>query len=145
MSEFYERYCEAVKNRTQLSPAERFLGFFPVAVEPGFIAFELNVTEQHANPQGTLMGGITSALADMATGVAFSTTLEADETFTTIELKINYLKPVWSGVIRAEGRVIKRGRTIGLVECSIYDESRSLVAHATSTCMALRGDKAEGR
>ena len=145
MSNFYKIYSEAVKNQTQVSPAEQFLGFFPVAVEPGSIAFEMQVTPQHANPQGTLMGGIISALADMATGVAFSTTLEAEETFTTVELKVNYLKPIWSGTIRAEGRVIKRGRTIGLAECSIYDESRSLVAYATSTCMALRGDKAGGR
>lgn len=55
-------------------------------------------------------------------------------------MKLNLLKPVFQSKLRAEGRIIKRGNTIGLLECEVYDEKQSLVAHATSTCMVLKGN-----
>lgn len=55
------------------------------------------------------------------------------------------LRPVWTGKLRACGRVVGRGRTVGLAECEIADDQGRIVAHATSTCMALRGDMAAGR
>jgi len=58
---------------------------------------------------------------------------------------MNFLKPVWAGHLVAEARVVKAGRTIGLVDCRVTDESGSLVAYGTSTCMTLRGDAASGR
>jgi uncharacterized protein (TIGR00369 family) len=67
------------------------------------------------------------------------------ETFTTLELKINFLKPVWTGKLRAIGRVVKHGKTLGPLECDITDEHQSLVARASSTCMTLRGEQALGR
>lgn len=90
-------------------------------------------------------GGILCDIADMAMGVAFASTLEKNETFTTVELKINYLKPVWNEKITAYGEVMKRGNTIGLVKCDVFDEGCSLVAHVISTCMVLRGEKSAGR
>ena len=72
-------------------------------------------------------------------------TLEEGETFTTLELKINFLKPVWKARLRAVARVVKQGRTVGMVECDITDDKESLVARATSTCMTLRGEQAKGR
>jgi uncharacterized protein (TIGR00369 family) len=78
-------------------------------------------------------------------GIAYASTLAEDESFTTLELKINFLKPVWQTRLTAEGRVVKRGRTIGLTECDITDENGSLVARASSTCMTLGGDEAAGR
>jgi uncharacterized protein (TIGR00369 family) len=92
-----------------------------------------------------VQGGVLVAVADAAMGVAYATALEDGESFATLELKINYLKPVWSGTLTAVGTVLKSGRTIGLTECRVTDESGSLVAHATSTCMTLRGDAASGR
>ena len=68
-----------------------------------------------------------------------------DESFTTVELKINFFRPVWQAQLKAEGTVVRRGHTIGYVECTITDEENRLVAKAASTCMALRGQKAEGR
>jgi uncharacterized protein (TIGR00369 family) len=62
-----------------------------------------------------------------------------------LEVKINYLKPVWTARLRAEGRLVKGGRVIGLVECDITDETGNLVARASSTCMTLRGEQAQGR
>ena len=64
---------------------------------------------------------------------------------TTLKLKINFLKPVWKGHLRARGKVVKRGRTVGLVECDVTDETGGLVARSSSTCMTLRGEHAAGR
>jgi uncharacterized protein (TIGR00369 family) len=94
---------------------------------------------------GTLHGGAVCDLADAAMGMAYASELERGESFTTLELKINFMKPVWRSHLRAEGKVVKRGRTVGLVECDVLDEKGSLVARASSTCMTLRGDAAKGR
>jgi len=67
------------------------------------------------------------------------------ETFTTLEFKINFLRPVWSGRLLATGRVISGGRTIGLLECDVTDAQPRLVARASSTAMTLRGAQAAGR
>jgi len=77
--------------------------------------------------------------------MAYASFLDEGETFTTLELKINFLKPVWAGRITATGRVVKGGRTVGLVECDVHDGKQALVARASSTCMTLRGDQAQGR
>lgn len=66
-------------------------------------------------------------------------------TTATIELKINFLKPVGTAKLRAIGRLVKRGKTTGFVECDITDEQQSLVARASSTCITLRGEQAHGR
>ena len=100
---------------------------------------------QHANPMGTLHGGILCDIADAAMGMAFASTLASGESFTTVELKINFFRPVWQARLKAEGRVVRRGRTIGYVECEITDERDQLIAKAASTCMALRGEDAKGR
>jgi uncharacterized protein (TIGR00369 family) len=71
-------------------------------------------------------------------GCANLSRLEAGESFATVELKINFLKPVWTGRLTAVGEVIKAGRTLALLDCRITDASGSLVAYATSTCMTLR-------
>ncbi|WP_152401691.1 PaaI family thioesterase [Paenibacillus cellulositrophicus] len=145
MNELLIRYRKTITDGIQASPAEQLLGIKPVAIDPGQVLFEMEATKSHSNPQGTLNGGITSTLADIAMGVAFGTTLQPGESFTTIELKINFLKPVWSGKIRAEAKVMKKGKTVGFIDCRVFDENQSLVAFATSTCMILRGDKAKGR
>ena len=63
-------------------------------------------------------------------GMAYASTLDADETFTTLELKINFLKPVRTGHLTATGRVVKAGRTVGLGECDVVDEKDSWRAPA---------------
>jgi uncharacterized protein (TIGR00369 family) len=126
-------------------PVATLVGFRLTAVEPGRAVVELQATERHANPMGTLHGGILCDVADAAMGMAWAATLDEGETFTTLELKINFLKPVWTGTLVATGRVVKGGRTIGLVECDIVDEKQRLVARASSTVMTLRGEHASGR
>src|SRR6266699_3390690 len=120
-------------------PVAKLIGFELTSVKPGEAVIEFQATEAHANPRGTLHGGVLCDIADAAMGIAYSSNLDEGESFTTLELKINFLKPVWKARLRALGRLIKQGRTVGLVECDITDEKRSLVARATSTCLTLRG------
>jgi hypothetical protein len=60
-------------------------------------------------------------------------------------LKINFLRPVWKATLRAKARLVRAGRFVGFVECDVVDEQERLVARASSTCMTLRGQLAEGR
>jgi len=126
-------------------PVATLIGFRLASVQPGVAVLELEAGPQHANPMGTLHGGIFCDLADAAMGMAWASTLDEGETFTTLELKINYLKPVWSGMLVATGRVVGTGRTIGLTECDVVDSKNRLVARASSTVMTLRGAQAAGR
>jgi uncharacterized protein (TIGR00369 family) len=123
----------------------RLIGFEAKEAADGRAVVTLSAGPQHANPMGTLHGGILCDLADAAMGIAFASTLAPDESFTTIELKINFFRPVWQAVLNAEGKVLKRGSTVGYVECEITDEKGRLVAKASSTCMVLRADRAKGR
>jgi uncharacterized protein (TIGR00369 family) len=107
-------------------------------------AIEFEATENHANPMGTLHGGVLCDLADAAMGVAYRSTLAPGDSFTTLELKINFLRPVWKAELRAEARVVG-GKTVGLVECDVLDPRGRLVARASSTCLRLRGAAAQGR
>jgi len=134
-----------VRGEVPPPPVARLIGFVPKTIEPGFAVFELQAEERHANPMGTLHGGILCDLSDAAMGIAFAATLEEGESSTTLELKISYLKPVWKARLTATARVVKRGRTVGLVEADITDESGDLVARSGSTCMVLRGGAAAGR
>ncbi|HUC91266.1 MAG TPA: PaaI family thioesterase [Paenibacillus sp.] len=145
MNQLMEHYRKVLAGEKQPSPVEQLIGIRLVEIEAGRAIFDLEATRGHSNPQGTLNGGVTSTLADIAMGVAFGTTLQADESFTTIEMKINFFKPIWNEIIRADAKIMKKGQTVGFVDCSIFNEDQTLVAFATSTCMTLRGDKAKGR
>jgi uncharacterized protein (TIGR00369 family) len=89
-------------------PAGRLIGFETKEAADGR-AVSLAAGSQHANPMGTLHGGILCDIADAAMGVAFASTLAPDESFTTIELKINFFRPVWESVLKTEGKVVRRG------------------------------------
>src|SRR5215468_2224508 len=122
-------------------PVGRLLGFVLKEVEPGRAVFEMEADQRHHNPMGTLHGGIYCDLADAAMGYAYAATLGEGETFTTIELKINFLRPVRKTTLTAHARVVKAGSTLGYIECEVTDKSGKLVAKAASTCMKLLQDK----
>jgi uncharacterized protein (TIGR00369 family) len=140
-----ERVQAMIRKEAPNPPVADLVGFRVLEVAPGRALFEMEAGPQHANPMGTVHGGILCDLADAAMGIAFASTLGEGESFTTLELKINFLKPLWTARLRAEGRVVKRGKTVGLVECDVLDEMGSLVARASSTCMTLSGTMAAGR
>src|SRR5246127_5552296 len=126
-------------------PVARLIGFEAKDIANGRATVILAAGPQHANPMGTLHGGVLCDIADAAMGIAFASTLAPEESFTTVELKINFFRPVWQAQLKAEGTVVRRGHTIGYVECAITDEENRLIAKAASTCITLRGQKAEGR
>ena len=126
-------------------PIASLIGFAPSKVELGLVVMEFDADKRHANPMGTLHGGVICDVADAAMGCALATTLEDDESFTTLDLNAKFFKPVWNAHLRATATVIKRTRTLGLIECDVEDDGGSLVAKVDSTCMVLRGDKAAGR
>jgi uncharacterized protein (TIGR00369 family) len=140
-----DHFRAMIAGEAEPPPVAKLVGFTMTEVEPGRAVFEMDAGPQHASPLGTVHGGVICDLVDGAMGVAHAAALDEGESFTTLELKINFMKPVWSGHLRAEGKVIKAGRTIGLVEGRVTDEAGSLVAYATSTCLTLRGDAAKGR
>ena len=91
-------------------PIARLIGFDLESIELGRSVFSLQAGEKHANPMGTLHGGVICDVADAAMGTAIATTLEDDESFTTLNLTADYFKPVWTQRLRATARVTKRTR-----------------------------------
>src|SRR3989475_1413407 len=145
MARLIDRITEGMREDEAVAPVGKLIGFRPRSVEMGKAVFELEAGPQHANPMGTLHGGVICDVADAAMGVAYASTLGEKESFTTLELKTNFLRPFWSGKLFATARVVKGGKTIGLTECDVTDTEGRLVARAMSTCMTLRGDLSEGR
>jgi uncharacterized protein (TIGR00369 family) len=140
-----DRITEGMRANDAGAPVAKLVGFRPTSVEEGKAVFELEAGPQHANPMGTLHGGVLCDVADAAMGVAYASTLADGESFTTLELKINFLRPFRIGTLTATARVVKAGRTIGLAECDVTDADGRLIARAMSTCMTLRGESSEGR
>ena len=145
MNKIIERARQMIAGERPPAPIGDLIGMRLTAVDGGRARFELDAEARHHNPMGTLHGGILCDIADSAMGMAYASTLEEGESFTTLELKINFLRPVVTGHLIAEGAVVQRGRTVGLTECSVTDDRGRLIAKATSTCLTLRGEMANGR
>ena len=145
MSKHIERARKWISGELSPPPIAQLIGFRPIAFDNGEVVLEFEAGEKHTNPMGTLHGGVLCDVADLAMGMAFAATLEDDESFTTLELKINFLRPVFKEKLLAYGRVVKRGKSVGMVECDVKNASGALVAKVSSTCMVLRGLQASGR
>jgi uncharacterized protein (TIGR00369 family) len=101
-----------VKGEVPPPPIARLVGFNLISVKPGEAVVELHASEKHANPMGTVHGGVLCDIADAAMGIAYAANLDEGESFTTLELKINFLKPVWDARLRATARVVKQARQL---------------------------------
>jgi len=134
-----------VRGEIEPPPIAKLVGFEFVSIDLGHSVLEMTAGPHHANPMGTLHGGIVCDIADAACGTAMYSTLEDDESFTTLDLIVKFLKPVWNARLRATADVVKRTRSLGLLECDVTDEGGSLVARVYSQCMVLRGEDAKGR
>ena len=115
----------------------RTLNFHLIEASEGRVAFEGQPTLEFYNPVGTVHGGFAATLLDSALACAIWSTVKAGEGSTTVELKLNMVRPLLaeSGPLRAEGRLIHRGRSIATSEGDIKDRGGKLYAHATTTCM----------
>lgn len=126
-------------------PIGQLLGFELVSAEDGESVISFQPGPEHANPMGTLHGGILCDLGDLAMGTAYASTLGPDESFTTLELDVKFRRPVWDQPLTATGTVVDGGRTVGLVECDVTGPEGELIAHLQSVCMTLRDEQAAGR
>ncbi len=106
-------------------------------VEPGHVVVELEVHSGHRHEGGVVQGGIITQIADAAMGMSLLTLQEPDLSNTTIELKINFLRPVVDGTIRAVGRVIEMKKSLLFSEADVLNEEGKLVARASSTCLVI--------
>jgi uncharacterized protein (TIGR00369 family) len=130
-----------IDGRHPAPPIAQTLGFALVAVEKGRAIFEGTPQHKHYNPIGVVHGGFAMTLLDSALGCAVHTTLDKGDAYTTLEIKVNLVRPLTkdTGLIRAEGRILHRGRTLGTAEGEIKDAGGKLYAHATTTCMIFPG------
>ena len=113
------------------------LGAWISEAEPGRVVLELEAGPEHRHGEGVVQGGVITQIADAAMGMSLATLQEDGMWNTTIELKINFIRPVISGRIRAVGRVVEMKRTLLFSEADVLDSKGRLVAKATSTCMPV--------
>jgi uncharacterized protein (TIGR00369 family) len=118
-------------------PISKLFNFNLIEAENGRAVFEGIPEMSYYNPIGTVHAGFTATLLDSALGCAIFTTIAKGETWTTLELKLNLVRPLTkdTGPVRAEGRIIHRGRTVATSEGDLKDRAGKLYAHATTTCM----------
>jgi len=131
-------FLKGIVDGTQPSPPiSELLGFHLVEVEEGRAVFEGVPEFRHYNPIGTVHGGFAATLLDSALGCSIFSTLTKGDAWTTLELKLNYVRPMSkdTGPVRAEGRIIHRGRTVATSEGDLKDRAGKLYAHASTTCM----------
>lgn len=128
-------------------PISAVLDFRLTQVEAGFVVFTGQPRRRHYNPIGTVHGGWTATLLDSCMGCAVHTTLDQGEAYTTLEIKVNYVKAVTdaTGPVRAEGRITSRGRRIATAEGRLVDAKGTVLALGTTTCMIFPLAEAGGR
>ena len=131
--------------RAATVPIATLIGFRAEHIGDGRAVVSFQAGPEHANPMGTLHGGVVCDIADAAMGMAFVSTLAPEESFTTMALAVNFFRPVWHSTLRAEAQVVNRSKNVGYIECDITDENGRRIAKATSTCTVLRGDQAKAR
>ncbi len=134
-------YLRAMQNGEIPPPPIAVLMNMNVAeIEEGRVVFTVEPAEYHYNPIGTVHGGLAATLLDSALGCAIQTTLPAGVGYTTLEIKVNYIRSMTSntGTVYSEGKVIYTGGRIATAEGRITDASGKLYAHATTTCIILR-------
>jgi uncharacterized protein (TIGR00369 family) len=127
-----------IKGKIPISPIAQLLGFKITNYCDGCTTIEMEVTEKYWNALDTLHGGVYCDLADAAMGFSFFTTLDDDETYTTVDLKITFLRAVKTGKLIASSKIIKRGKRLGYQECEIVNDQGKLVAKASSTCIVQK-------
>jgi uncharacterized protein (TIGR00369 family) len=112
---------------------------WPVEAEPGRVVFKAKPSARFYNPMGTVHGGWISTVLDSAMGCAVHSVLKPGQAYTTVELKINFVRPVFeqTGVVRCEGKIVHAGGRLATSEGRLTDEEGNLLAHGSETCMIL--------
>jgi uncharacterized protein (TIGR00369 family) len=128
-------------------PITGVLDFRFTEIEPGRVVVTGYPARRHYNPIGTVHGGWIATLLDSCMGCAVHTTLKAGEAYTSLEIKVNYVKPVMdrTGPVRAIGRLTSRGRRVGTAEGQLVDANGSVLALGTTTCLIFPAAEAGSR
>lgn len=137
ISIFSNNVMASIPDRFKNAPISRTVGFDVDVDEHGDVVVELEVTPDHWNPMGRLQGGVLAVLADASMGIAYGRELSENCEFSTIDFTINYMRPVRTGKVRAVGRLIQRGTSVGFLECHVWNQRNKLVATATCSCLTL--------
>jgi uncharacterized protein (TIGR00369 family) len=121
-------------------PMMQMLNFGFQEAEAGRVVFHVEPAEYHYNPIGMVHGGLAATLCDTAMGCAIHSSLPAGVGYTTLELKINFVRPLTAatGLVLCEGKVINVGGRVATAEARMTDRAGKLYAHATTTCLIMR-------
>ncbi len=132
-----ELFQKMIAGELPRPPIADTMGFALIEAEKGRVVFQGTPEHRHYNPIGSVHGGFHATLLDSCVACAIQSTLEAGQGYTTIELKINYIRALTDrvGPVRAEGRVIHAGKQIGTAEGKLIDTEGKLYAHASTTCL----------
>ena len=135
-----------VEGRHPGPPFADAMDFELAEADEGRVVFIGQPSARFFNPLGTIHGGWTATILDSAMACAAHATLKPGEGYTTLEMKLNYVRPVMpdSGPVRCEGKLIHRGNTVVTTEGKLVDARGKLLAHGTETCLILPGKRAEG-
>src|ERR1700752_418109 len=135
-----------VAGEIPVSGMSELMGFRLVEVEPGRAVIAIKPGKQHYNGLGIVHGGLAATLLDSALGVAINSMLPAGRVFTTVEMKVNYVRPIRgeTGEVRCEARVIHVGNRVATAEGRLVDKDGKLYAHGTATCMLFRDNNTNG-
>ena len=134
------KYQEIVNTTGFHAPVGRDINLRFTHIEKGKAKFELDVEKRHLNSVDVVQGGILTAMADAAMGLAFGSLVDQLRKFATMELKMSFMKPVMKGLLIAEGWVVKKGKRAGFAESAIYlnqISERNLVAKSSSSLIVL--------
>ena len=126
-----------MEGRFPAPPIAKVLGFQVAEVEQGRVVFTYTPVFDHYNPLGTVHGGVAATLLDSVMGCCIHTTLKAGIGYTTVEIKVNYVRAMTdkTGPVRVEGKVINVGSRIATAEGRLHDNEGRLLAHGTTTCL----------
>lgn len=139
-------YVRSIADGHRPAPAvAKFLDMRITAVDDGRVSMQMPVDGRYGNPIGTTHGGIICDLGDAAMGTAFATTCDEGDSYATVELKCNFLRPVWNSMLTAKAWVVSRGKTMGMAECEVRDDQNKLIAKLSCTLTILQGEAAKGR
>jgi len=121
-------------------PIATLMGFRGVEAEPGRAVFEILPGDEHYNPIGSVHGGVAATLLDSALGCAVHTALDACVRYTTVDLRVTFVRPITSetGLVRCEGTVLHAGSRVATAEGRVVDAAGTLLAHGTTTCLIMR-------
>jgi uncharacterized protein (TIGR00369 family) len=134
--EYFRKMASGEIPRT---PMGELLDFRLVEVDEGRVVFTAQATSAHHNTTGYAHGGFAATLLDSALGCAINTLAQDGKVYTTLELKINYIRPITTdvGPLRCEARALHVGRRVGMAEGRVLDSAGKLYAHGTTTCIAI--------